>query len=145
MANFVYTYAKRDLLTQAIILDYNTIKVALVMANTTAGTEEDAEHLDDFTTLDEMDGANYARQTITTPVVAADNANDRGEFDGDDVSWNALGSGTRQVQAAILLYDTGNDATSVPIAYYDTAGFPFDPAGSYVSLAWSAEGILQAT
>lgn len=149
MANFVYTPAKARLLSGDLDLNAHDIRVALVMTNTTADTEQDASVMDDFTTLDEYDGANYARQEIANEAVNADTGNNRGEFDGDDIGWTALGAGTRQAQAMLLYrHVDGTDPNDQPIAYIDTTSpsvFPFAGNGGDVDVAWNAEGILQLT
>jgi hypothetical protein len=121
------------------------IRVLLVMTNTTADTEEDVDTISAFGTLDEYDGAAYARQQIANQATVEDEANDRGEFDGDDVTFATLGVGTRQCQAALVYHHVTNDADSVPIAYIDQGGFPFDGNGGNVTITWNAEGIIQAT
>ena len=129
MANFMYTHAKAGIMSGAIDLDTDDIRVLMVMSNTTADTEEDSEFLETnggtgFTTLDEADGANYVRKELANEAVTADEANDRGEFDADDVTWTALGVGTRQI---------------------DSGGFPFWGNGGNVTAQWNAEGIGQVT
>jgi len=145
MASFAYTYAKAKLLSGDIDLDADDIRVLMVMSNTTCDTEEDKVFIDDFTTLDECDGANYARKTLAGEAVAADEANDRGEFDADDFTWTALGVGTRQNVGIVVFKFVTNDTDSIPIVYIDSGGFPFDGNGGNVTMQWNVEGILQAT
>src|SRR5687768_7611369 len=145
MASFVYTKAKGNLLSGDIDLNAHDIRVALVMTNTTADTEADTTFMNLFTTLDEFDGANYARKTLANEAVNIDNANDRGEFDADDITWTALGAGTRAAQAMIVFKFVTNDADSVPIAFIDSGGFPITANGGDLTISWNAEGILQAT
>ena len=145
MASFVYTYAKTKLLSGDLDLNAHDIRLMLVMTNTTADTEADKVFVGDFTTLDEMDGANYVRKALANEAVAADEANDRGEFTADPVTWTALGAGTRNVQGAILFRFVTNDADSIPIAWIDSGGFPFTGTGIDVTFTPNAQGILQAT
>ena len=145
MADMVYNYAKAKLLSGDIDLDADDIRVLLVMTNSTCDTEDDCDFIDQFTTLDEMDGANYVRKALAGEVVAVDLPNNRGEFDAENVTWTALGVGTRQVLGAVLYKFVTNDADSIPIAYIDSGGFPFDANGGDVTITWNAEGILQAT
>ena len=145
MANFIYTHAKAALLNGDIDFAADDIRVLLVMTNTTVDTEVDVDTISAFTTLDEMDGANYARKALANEAVTEDEANDRGEFDADDVTWSALGAGTRNVQAAVVFKHVTDDTDSVPIAYIDTGGFPFAASGADVTIQWNAEGIVQAT
>lgn len=148
MANFVYTIAASKLLSADIDLNADDIRVMLVMANTTADTERDATTISGFTTLDECDGASYARKTLTGEAVNTDNTNDRGEFDANDIQWASLGAGTRNNQAMVVYKHVTNDADSIPICYIDTTSpsiFPFNGNGGNVDIAWNAEGILQGT
>jgi hypothetical protein len=149
MANFMYTPAKSRLLSGDLDLNAHDIRVAIVMTNTTADTEQDASVMDDFTTLDEYDGSGYARQALAGEAVNTDAANNRGEFDANDIQFAALGAGTRQA-AALLVYRhvDGTDPNDQPIAYIDTTSpsvFPFAGNGGDVDVAWNAEGILQLT
>ncbi|HUX15384.1 MAG TPA: hypothetical protein VMW52_02870 [Phycisphaerae bacterium] len=145
MASFIYTHAKAEILKGNIDLVNDDIRVLLVMTNTTADTEKDVDDIDELTTLDEMDGANYARKALTGEAVSEDEANDRGEFDADDVTWSALGDGTRQIAAAIVYKFLTIDIDSIPIAYIDDSPYPLDPGGADHVIQWNAEGIIQAT
>ena len=141
----VYTPAKAKLLSADLDLNAHDIRLILCMSNTTADTDQDAEFVGSITTLDEMDGANYVRKALANEAVNTDNANNRGEFDADDVTWTALGAGTRQVAGVVIYRHVTNDADSSLIAYIDSGGFPFSANGGDVTIAWNAEGILQAT
>ena len=146
--NFVYTNAARALLAGEIDLDSggDDIRVAILMTNTTADTERDVATIDAFSTLDEYDGSGYSRQALAGEGVAADNANDRGEFDATDVDFGALGAGARNAQALLVYKHVGADSANIPIAYIDSGtNLPFTGNGSNVSITWSAEGIIQAT
>lgn len=145
MASFVYTPAKTGLLNGDLDFASDDIRVILVMTNSTADTDQDVEFVDDIGTLDEFDGANYARKALTGEAVNEDAANNRAEFDANDVQWAALGAGTRQALGMILFKFVTNDADSPVIAWIDTGGFPFSGNGGNVDVAWNAEGILQAT
>ena len=145
MANFAYNLAKSKLLKGAIDLDSggDDVRAILVMTNTTADTEDDKEFISGFTTLDEMDGAGYARVALTGESVGDDAANDRAEFDGTDITFSGVSAGTRSVQAMVIYKHVTNDADSIPIAFIDTGGFPFAPGGGDITVTWNAEGILQ--
>lgn len=143
--SFVYTPAKKLLANGGLDLDTNDMRVLLVMTNTTADTEQDAAFIGDFTTLDEYNGAAYARKTLTGEVVNEDDPNNRAEFDADDVTWASLGAGTRQAAGALLFKFVTNDADSVPVAYIDSGGFPINGNGANFTITWNAEGILQVT
>lgn len=143
--SFAYTPFKGDLLRGGHNLATADMRVILAMTNTTFDTEQDDEFVGDTTTPDEYDGANYARKTLTGEAVTDDAANDRGEFDANDIQWVSLGAGTRSAAGMVLLSFITNDAASPLAAYIDSGGFPFAGNGGNVDVAWNAEGIVQAT
>lgn len=147
MSHVIYTPFKAALLRGEI--DFHTggddIRVILVMTNTTCDTEEDTDFIDQFTTLDEMDGANYARQALANEVVVEDTTNNRGEFNADDATFASLGNGTRQVQGFVYYKHVTNDTDSVPLCFIDSGGFPLDPNGTDLVAQWNAEGLIQTT
>lgn len=119
------------------------IRALLVMTNTTLDTENDGvAFINQFTTLDEMDGANYVRKALSGEAVAKDDANDRAEFDADDVTWSALGNGTRAVLGLLIFKHVANDTDSIPIAFIERST-SMNPAGDDVVYQWNAEGIIQ--
>jgi hypothetical protein len=149
MASVVYNSFKQRSANGTIDLDTDTIWVALLMTNTTADTENDGvADLADFTTLDEMDGAAYVRKALTSLAVNLDDANDRAEFDAADVTWTALGAGTRSIQGALVYVDADNDgdpaddALNFVIAFIDFTSDIIANGGD-VTIQWNAEGILQ--
>lgn len=149
MASVVYNAFKVASAKAEIDLDGDTIWAALVMSNTTAGSEnDDITNMDDFAALDECDGANYVRKKLTNKVVNQDNTNDRAEFDADDITWSDLGNGTRQIVGVVLYVDAdddgdpADDASNPVIAYIEFAS-PVNPGGGDFTVIWDAEGILQ--
>jgi hypothetical protein len=144
MASFVYTPAKTKLATALLDLS-GDIRVLLVMTNTTADTDQDLENIADIGTLDEYDGANYARKDLAGVAVGEDAPNNRAEFTATSPVWTALGAGTRQCAGAVFYKHVTNDADAVLIAYVDTGGFPFSGNGGNVTLTVNAEGYIQVT
>lgn len=143
MASLVYNEFKRANAAGEIDLNADDIRIALVMTNTTVDTENDGiTTVSGFTTLDEMDGANYARAALANEAVNKDDGNDRAEFDADDVTFSLLGNGTREVQGALVYKHVTNDADSIPIAFIEFATTQ-NPGGSDFTIQWDAEGILQ--
>jgi len=144
MASFVYTKAKTKIANQSLNLATSDMRVALVMTNTTADTEEDTEFISGFTTLDEFNGSGYARQVLTGEAINEDLTNNRAEFNAVDVAFGSLGAGTRQCAAVLVYKHVTNDADSIPVAYIDNAAqFPFTGNGSTVNILWNAEEIIQ--
>jgi hypothetical protein len=147
MANFMYNVAKAGIMDGTIDLGAggSTLKIRMVMTNTTCDTEDEKLTMSGFTTIDVADGANYAEKTLANQVVAIDQVNNRGEFTADAVTYTALGVGTRQYQGIVIYKFVTNDADSIPIFWIDSGGFPFWGNGSNVTLTWNAEGIGQVT
>lgn len=149
MANFAYTNFKRGLLEAEFDLNAtDDVRVLLVMTNTTADTEEDVATIGDITTLDHYDGASYDStngHALDSESVAADDTNDRGEFDATNEVLSSIGVGTRQAQAAVIIKWVTNLSSSIPLVYIDTGGFPFDGNGGDITFQWNAEGIIQTT
>lgn len=154
MANFVYNDFKHDLGTGDVDFSSDDFRVMFVMTNTTVGpldTDNSGTDAQDVLTIggfddtDEYDGSGHASGGIalTGETYAKDAANNRSEFDADDVVFSSLGAGTRQAQAALLYKFISDLASSQPVAYYDTGGFPFSGSGSDVTIQWNAEGVLQ--
>ena len=145
MASLVNNYFKQRVAEGVIDLDADTLKIQLLMTNTTADTEANVQTLDGYTTLDEMDGANYAVKTLGSLTHALDTGNNRFELDAADVTYTALGAGTRNVQG-VLLYKhvDGTDGNDQPIAFIEF-GSALAADGSDVTISWDAEGLLQLT
>ena len=123
------------------------IRVALVMTNTTADTEEESTTIDSFTTFDEMDGSAYARKTLASQAVAIDTVNDRVEFDHEDLTWTTLGNGTRAIQGMVYfshgeIAGTGTDFGAVPYQFTEFS-VTQNPGGSNFTVTIDAEGAFQ--
>lgn len=145
MSNFIYNEAKRLFLSAGVDFTTADTRVILVMTSTTANTEKDVNTIAAFTTLDEYDGSNYTTggAALASKVVTEDPSNNRAFFDAADLTFSALGAGTRQCKAAIIYKFITNLGLSVPLAYVDTGGFPFSGNGSNVTLQWNAAGLIQ--
>jgi hypothetical protein len=145
MASNMPNSALANLISGTIDLDTDDIRVALLMTNTTADTEVDAiADLADYSTLDECDSTGYARVALTGEAVAADDANDRAEFDANDASFTSLGGdATRAIQGALVYkHVDGTDANDLPICFVDfTSDIP--TTATQIDIPWNAEGILQ--
>ena len=148
----IFTEATRALLAGELDLNADDIRLMLLMTNTSVddgGGQEDVTTVGGFTTLDEFDGTGYTQnvggQTLDNEAVAADNANDRGEFAADAETFAALGNGTRQIAGGLVIKWITDQASSMPIIFIDTGGFPLNPNGGDLVFQWNAEGIIQAT
>lgn len=135
MSSFVYNCAKAGFLNGSIDLDTHDIRAALVMANTTCDTDNDGiSFVAGFTTLDEQDGSGYVRKALSNETVTKDDTNDRGAFSADNVTWTALGAGTRAVAGVLIYKHVTNDADSIPIMFLE---FSATPDGNNFVLKWN--------
>lgn len=76
---------------------------------------------------DEVAGGGYARKTLAGKATTVDNANDRSEFTADNLDWSADSFTTARI--LVFFKNTGNDATSALICYFD---FGFDKTAPLV-------------
>ena len=156
MVDVVYTDMKRALMAGDADWDegQDDVRVMLVMTNTTADTEQDAIDIGELATLDEFDGSGYTggpggsgRLALANQANVADNANNRGEFDADDLTWSALGAGARDIEGLVVIKNTSgsNDQLNLLIAHTSAGGFPITANGGDLTVQWNAEGIIQLT
>ena len=81
-------------------------------------------------------------ETLAGQDVTQDDANDRGIFDGTDLTWANLGPLTpNHPTAAIMLDETA--ATDQLIAYWEVSGTA--PNGANWTLEWGTDGIILLT
>lgn len=140
----MFTEAKRQYAAKLLGLG-DDFRFALVMTNNTLLADRDALNLGAITTLDECDGAGYARVALANEAVAADNPNDRALFDADDVTFPGLGPGTRPNAGVLLYKHVGADAVNIPVAFYDPAPFPVNGNGLDFLVRVNALGLLAFT
>lgn len=128
---------KEQLLLKTIDCNSDTFKVALYTDAYASGQIDGADPA--YSVTNELSVANYVAggQSIGTPVVAQDDANDRASWDDDgtDVSWSSLGAGT--VQRAILYDDTTSPKWHCIIWEIGT-----NPNGGNYTLQFAATGML---
>lgn len=145
MASAIPNSALALLISGGIDLDTDDIRARLCMTNTTCDTEVDAiTNLSDYTLIDVADATGYADVALTSEAVAADDANNRAEFDAADVSFAGLsGDATRAYQGVLLYkYVDGTNANDIPLCFIDfTADIP--ATATQVDIPWDAQGILQ--
>jgi hypothetical protein len=143
--SFRYRNAGRALFEKELDLVDDELRLILVMTNTSADTEFGAQTVSDFGTLDEYDGSGYVSGgvALTNVSIGEDVGADRFELTSDPAVFSSLGVGTRQAQAALLIAWKGTLGASIPLAFYDGAGFPFDGNGLDTTITPNAEGLLQ--
>lgn len=120
------------------------VRVALLMLNTTADTDNDTITNVDDLTLDEFDGAGYSRKTLSGDVVNRDDVNDRAEYDANDVTWEDLPAGTRSVLGVLVFHHVTNDADSVPLFFLEFSPVK-TPDGSDFTAQVDPQGLAHLT
>lgn len=145
MASAIPNSAKERLLNGGIDLNTDDIRARLCMTNTTCDTQVDAiNDLADYTTIDPCNATGYADVALASEAVAADDANDRAEFDATDISFTGLGGDASRDYQGVLLYKyvDGTNANDIPLCFIDfSADIPLQ--ATQVNVPWNAEGILQ--
>jgi len=137
MADIIFNNFKKLIMNGSIDLDTDTIKVALV---TSAYTPDQDTHdfFDDVT--NEVTGTGYTAggASLANKAVTADNTDNEGVFDADDVTWS---TSTITARAAVLYKSTGTASTSALICYIDFTSDKVSTAGNF-TISWNSEGIL---
>lgn len=137
MADIIYNSFKKKIMDGSIDLDTDTIKVALV---TSAYTPDQDAHdfFDDVT--NEVSGTGYSAggASLANKAVTADNTDNEGVFDADDVTWS---TSTITARGAVIYKSTGTASTSALICYLDFGSDKTSTAGNF-TIQWNAEGIL---
>jgi hypothetical protein len=148
MANFVHNEAKNQLMRGGLDFTSADMRLLLFMSNSTVMSQRDVNTISAVTTLDECDAAGYPAGgvALTGETVTEDAPGNRAFFDANDASFANLAAGTRQV-AGMLLYkfQGGSVGASLPVAGFDTPGFPFWGNGSTVNIQWNVLGVIQVT
>jgi hypothetical protein len=147
MPNLIYNEGKRRLVGAMLgSVDLSALRVLLVKATYVANADQAA--LDDGTANDasshELTVAGYARQVLANKTFGADLSADFAYLDADDVVFAALATG-ETIGGAIVFLHTGNDATAVPLLFFDLVDTPTN--GSNITIQWAAiaaGGVMKA-
>lgn len=132
MASFMYNKAVQEILTGAIDLDSNTLKIMLVNSTYTPNRDDDvvdagggSDALDAEISVSGYSGGwgGTGRKTVTLTASEQD-ANDRAVCVIGDLTWTALASGVTIVGAILIKEGGANDTTSRLIAYFDITDTP---------------------
>lgn len=138
MADVIYNAFKKYIMNGSIDLDTDTINVMLVTSSYTPD-QDTHEYRDDVT--NEVSGTGYSAggSALASKAVTADNTDNEGVFDANDVSWS---TSTITARGAVL-YKARGGASSADelICYIDFGSDKISTAGTF-TIAWNAEGIL---
>ncbi len=137
MADVIFNSFKKKIMDGSIDLDTDTIKVMLVTSSYTP--DQDVHDFKDDIT-NEVSGTGYTAggTALANKAVTADNTDNEGVFDADDVTW---ASSTITARGAVIYKDTGTPSTSPIICYIDFGSDKSSSAGNF-TISWNAEGIL---
>lgn len=138
MADVIFNSFKRDIMNGSIDLDTDTIKVMLVTSSYTP--DQDAHDKRDDVT-NEVSGTGYSSggAALANKSVSADNTDNEGVLDADDLTWS---SSTITARGAVLYKSRGGAASADElICYIDFGSDKSSSAGNF-TLQWNAEGIL---
>lgn len=129
MASVLYAKGKAHILGLATKVDLvaDTIKVALIDTGTETFGSTD-EFMSDITS-----GGDVARSGALSGKSVTS-----GTFDANDITITAVSGAT--VEAVVLYKDTGADASSPLIAWFDVS--TFTPNGSDVTVTFNASGLF---
>jgi len=125
-------------------LDWETANLdsLLLMNNTTADTEPDADTVNDFSTLDECDATGYAHEDITNPAVSADDADNEMVWTSDNHVWSGLGGdATRDYQGCLIVQYVDGGTGDIPLLFCDWSS-DVTSAATQVTAPAPAEGFL---
>lgn len=120
----------------------DVIKVILVSGHTPdidAHTQYSDVSGDEYGT---GDGYTAGGETLGSQDVTQDNANDRGKFDGANVTWSSLGALSPATPSHTIMYDDTH-GSDLLIAYWEL-GSTATNGGDY-TLEWNASGIILLT
>ena len=145
MASFVYNIAKFQLMNGDLDLNApDDIRVILLEA----ASDEDKDDANVGVVLARAgttELATYTRGALAGETTTQDDANDRAEFDANDIVFTSVVAQNAIVAYLVYKFIT-DDAGSIPIMFVDNAsGLPLPTNGSNITITWNAEGILQLT
>ncbi|HKQ06125.1 MAG TPA: hypothetical protein VJ464_13400 [Blastocatellia bacterium] len=138
MASVIYNSFKRDIMNGALDLDSDTIKVMLVTSTYTADQDAHTKRSD---VTNEVSGTGYSAggSALANKAVTADNTDNEGVFDADDLTWS---TSTITARGAVLYKSRGGASSADElICYIDFGADKSSSAGNF-TLQWDAEGII---
>ncbi len=136
-----YNTFKRKLLEGGINFNSDDIKVALLSSTYTPNIDTQ-EFFSSISANELSTGGGYTAggQSLSGKTVTADNTDDEGVFDANDLVWTADASGF-VCRYAVMYKNTGTPSTSPLIAYWDF-GSDQNPVSTTFTLVMNAEGII---
>jgi len=141
MAGSQYNISK----DQSIDWISDTIKAILVMSNTTADVDIDADTVSGVGTLDESDDTGYARVSLANTTKSVNDSADRAEFDADDIVYSGMNGDASRGYPGVLVYKEITDDTDSPPLAYVPFGETKSSGATKLTVSWDANGVWQNT
>lgn len=137
MATQFFNSFKNDLMSGAINLIGDTIKVMLVTASYVPDIDTDTKRSH---VTNESSGTGYVSggAALDNKTLTQDDVNDRTVFEADNVEWV---SSSINARGAVLYKSTGAAASDPLIAYIDFGETKISTDGQFL-ITWDANGIL---
>lgn len=126
MANFTSVYFLEALAQKQIDLDTDTFGVLL--AGATCSVTDTNKFISDVTTLAELSGTGYTRQTFTGLPLVVDTVNKRVYLTASNIDWASVDA-TPDAAMAIFYKDGAGDSSRLIVGRVDSGGFPRSLAG----------------
>lgn len=136
MSNGVYNKGKLGILGGSFDLLTDTLVVLLVKSTYVFSADD---HFISDLAASEISVSGYARQTLTSKTVTEDDVNDFAYLDADDVTFAGMAAG-QTIGGAVLAYNSGSDATSMLIGFYDLTDLATGSGSVIVTWASVANG-----
>jgi len=138
MASVIYNSFKRDIMNGALDLDTDTIKVMLVTSSYAADQDAHTKRSD---ITNEVSGTNYSAggSALANKAVTADNTDNEGVFDADDLTW---ATSTITARGAVLYKSRGGASSADELLCYIDFGADKSSSAGNFTLQWDAEGII---
>lgn len=147
--NFEYAQARLFQVTTGFNWTSATLKALVVMSNSTAHLDLNAQFLtggSGFAVLDEFDGAGYSRPTLTSVTATIDTNTWDVVITAAAASFGAtVSNGSRSAKGFVVYLDGANDGARRPLLYLDSVAngpsFPYSPNGGPFRLVPGTRGL----
>lgn len=140
MADVIYNSFKKDVISGAINLASDTLKLMLVTSSYTPNQDTHTKRSD---VTSEVSGTGYTAGgvTLANKTVTQDNTGNAGVWDADDIVWTTA---TITARAAVIYKSRGGAASADElIAYYDFGSDKTSTAGNF-TITINTAGLLTA-
>lgn len=138
MASVLYNSFKRDIMNGSIDLDTDTLKIMLVTSTYSPNIDTHTKRSD---ITNEVSGTGYTAggATLANKTVTADNTDDEGVFDADDVVWTTA---TITARGAVIYKSRGGASSADELICYIDFGSDVTSTAGDFTISFNAEGII---